>query len=203
MSKPNWLNVSPMSGTGDSTLTNSASQHTGRVSRQGKVTVTAVGVSTPATYNVTQQPKPEFVAFDEGASISSPKGGGTLTISGTSNSAKLTCSLVGESYDVEVPAVITVAGVETPNGQAIEGDPGATAQYNFSVELDIPLNDTIEEITRTLKIQGATTTVASQISIVQTAGDPRISVSTNAITLDMNGNAVSVEVSSNTTWSVS
>lgn len=45
--KPSWLTVSPMSGSGNDTLQNTASVHTGRLVRTGTVTVTAVGVSLP------------------------------------------------------------------------------------------------------------------------------------------------------------
>lgn len=58
MAKPNWLNVTPTEGSGNSTISNSASAHTGRVARTGTVTVTGSGVTTPATYKVTQNPKP-------------------------------------------------------------------------------------------------------------------------------------------------
>ena len=203
MSKPLWLNVSPTSGSGNGTISNSASKHTGRVARTGVVTVTATGVSTPKTYTVTQTPSAEFVSFDDRDSMSVSKGGGTITIQGKSNSSKLTFDWVGESYKVELPAQYTAAGLSTNNGAAIDGDPGASAEYTFSIELEVPLNDTIEEVTRTLKVTANSTNVTKQIAIVQAAGDPRISLSTNSITIDTNGTAVSVNVSSNTTWTVS
>ena len=203
MSKPLWLNVSPTSGSGNGTISNSASKHTGRVARTGVVTVTATGVSTPKTYNVTQTPSAEFVSFNDGDSMSVSKGGGTITIQGKSNSSKLTFAWVGESYEVELPAQYTAAGISTNNGTAIAGDPGASAEFVFAVELEVPLNDTIEEVTRTLKVTANSTNITKQIAIVQAAGDPRISLSTNSITLDTNGTAVSVNVSSNTTWTVS
>ena len=203
MSKPLWLNVSPTSGSGNGTISNSASKHTGRVARTGVVTVTATGVSTPKTYNVTQTPSAEFVFFDDGDSMSVSKGGGTITIQGKSNSSKLTFDWVGESYEVELPAQYTAAGISTNNGIAIAGDPGASSEFVFAIELEVPLNDTIEEVTRTLKVAANSTNVTKQIAIVQAAGDPRISLSTNSITIDTNGTAVSVNVSSNTSWTVS
>ena len=203
MSKPLWLNISPTNGRGNGTISNSASEHTGRVARTGVVTVTATGVSTPKTYNVTQTPSAEFVFFDDGDSMSVSKGGGTITIQGKSNSSKLTFAWVGESYEVELPAQYTAAGISTNNGIAIAGDPGASSEFVFAIELEVPLNDTIEEVTRTLKVAANSTNVTKQIAIVQAAGDPRISLSTNSITIDTNGTAVSVNVSSNTSWTVS
>ena len=203
MSKPLWLNISPTSGSGNDTISNSALKHTGRVARTGVVTVTATGVSTPKTYNVIQTPSDEFVSFNDGESMSVSKEGGIVTIQGKSNSSKLTFAWVGESYEVELPAQYTAAGLSTNNGIAIAGDPGASAEFVFAIELEIPLNDTIEEITRTLKVTANSTNITKQIAIVQAAGDPRISLNTNSITIDTNGTAVSVNVSSNTTWTVS
>ena len=203
MSKPLWLNVSPTNGSGNGTISNSASKHTGRIARTGVVTVTATGVSTPETYTVTQTPSEEFVSFNDGDSMSVSKEGGLVTIQGKSNSSKLTFAWIGESYEVELPTSYTAAGLSTNNGEAIAGDPGASTEFAFTVELEVPLNDTIEEVTRTLKVTANSTNVTKQIAIVQAAGDPRISLSTNSITIDTNGTAVSVNVSSNTTWTVS
>ena len=87
------------------------------------------------------------------------KGGGTITIQGKSNSSKLTFDWVGESYEVELPAQYTAAGLPTNNGTAIDGDPGASAEYTFVIELVVPLNDTIEEVTRTLKVTANSTNI--------------------------------------------
>lgn len=201
--KPSWLSITPTSGSGNGAISNSAGEHTGRVARTGTVTVTGVGVSTPATYKVTQTPKSEFVSFDDGAEMSAPKDASTLTIEGLSNSSKLTFAWVGDGGNgVDIPATYQANGMTTNNGNAIEGDPGATSQYAFNIELDIPKNDTIEEVTRILRVT-SNGGKAVQISIVQTAGDARLSVSPTEITIPQDGSAVSVQVSSNTSWTVS
>lgn len=82
MAKPSWLQIDPASGSGNGSISNSASPHTGRVARTGTVTVTGVGVGVPATYKVTQTPKAEFASFDNGAEMSAPKGGGAVTVAG-------------------------------------------------------------------------------------------------------------------------
>lgn len=202
MAKPSWLNVTPTKGSGDDNISNSAPEHTGRVARHGTVTVTGTGVTQPATYQVTQSPKEEFVSFDNGSSMSADKNGGNITIAGKSNSSKLTFSWVGEAGGVEIPQKYQANGVQVDNGSQLLGDPGATAQFAFSLPLEIPKNDTTSEVTRTLKVsaQGGQSV---QISIVQAEGDPRISVSPTMITLTQKGAAVSVAVKSNTTWTVS
>lgn len=202
MAKPSWLNINPSTGSGNGTIANSAAAHTGRIARTGTVTVTAVGVSTPATYKVTQEPKAEFVSFDNGAEMAANKTAGKVTVSGKTNSSKLTFSFLGETYEVELPASYLANGKSTTNGVEVEGDPGASNQFAFSIELDFPKNDTIEEVERTL-VATANGGQAAQIVIKQAAGDARLSVSPTEITLTQEGTAVSVTVESNTSWTVS
>lgn len=202
MAKASWLKVDPSTGSGNGTIANSAAAHTGRVARKTTVTVTGVGVAAPETYEVTQEAKAEFASFDNGAEMSAPKTAGAVTVTGKSNSSKLTFEFNGESHDVEIPSKYQANGVETKNGEAIEGDPGADAEYAFSVELDFPMNDTVDEVVRTLKVTG-NGGQAAQIAIKQAAGDARLSVSPKTITLKQDGTAVSVQVTSNTSWTVS
>ena len=112
MAKPNWLQVNPSTGSGNGTIANSASAHTGRVARTGTVTVTGVGVSIPATYQVTQEPKAEFASFDNGPEMSANKGAGKVTVTGKSNSSKLTFAWAAESgQSVEIPMTYMAGGV--------------------------------------------------------------------------------------------
>ena len=203
MAKPTWLTVNPSSGSGNGTINNTATPHTGRVARTGTVTVTASGVAEPETYKVTQEPKAEFASFNNGAEMSAPKGGGALTVMGKSNSAKLTFSWVGDGKDVTIPANYQANGSSTANGGIIEDDPGATAEFAFSLSLSLPENETIDEINRTLlvKAEGGQT---AQIIIKQAAGDAMLRLNVSEITLSQEGTpAVGVTVTSNTTWTVS
>lgn len=202
MAKAAWLVTNPNSGSGNGTISNSAAAHTGRTARTTTVTVTAAGVTTPATYTATQSPLAEFATFDNGDNMSAPKGGGALTIAGKSNSASLTFAFVGDAHEVTLPATFTAAGDTTTNGEDIEGDPGASAQYAFSIQLTIPANETVEAVERTLKVTTAGGQT-DQILITQAAGDPVISVTPKSITIPQAGTAQTVNVESNTTWTVS
>lgn len=102
MAKPSWLNLNLSTGSGNGTIANSASAHTGRTARTGTVTITGVGVSTPATYKVTQTPKSEFASFENGAEMSAPKAAGTVTVEGKTNSQKLTFAWAGSVSDVTI-----------------------------------------------------------------------------------------------------
>ena len=45
MAKPQWLIINPASGSGNGSIANSAAAHTGRVAREGDVTVQGAGVA--------------------------------------------------------------------------------------------------------------------------------------------------------------
>lgn len=202
MAKPSWLNTTPTSGSGNGTISNSANEHTGRVARTGTVTVTGVGVNSPSTYQVTQSPKAEFVSFDDGAEMSAPKLGGTVTVTGKSNSQKLTFKWSGSVLDVTIPETYTANGSSANNGQSISGDPGATSEFAFSLALTFPANTEVEEVQRILIVE-AGGGQSKQITIKQAAGDATLTVEPTEITIPQDGTAQTVQVTSNTTWTVS
>lgn len=202
MAKPAWLTVTPESGSGNGSITNTATIHTGRNVRSGIVTITAAGVAEPKTYTVTQKAKPEFVNFTEGPEMSAPKTGGSISVTGKSNSSTLTYSWVGDNHEVEIPATYTANGQSTNNGEAINGDPGATAEFDTSISFTFPSNSTTEEVQRVLKVATAGGQEA-QITIKQAGGDATISIDPEEITLEADGTQVTVTVTSNTTWTVS
>lgn len=222
MPKPSWLTISPASGSGNGTISNSAAAHTGRVARQGTVTVTGAGVAQPATYAVTQEAKAEFASFDNGVEIAVAAAGGNVTIEGKSNSSKLTFAWItpdgqtqpeytpdgDEEYGgVDFPTIVlpsqySAGGVQTNNGTAISGDPGADAEFAFSIVIPFPENTVAVEVDRTLQVMCNGSQVA-QIVCKQTAASPTLSVSPQSITIPQVGTAVNVTVTSNTTWTVS
>lgn len=206
MAKPSWLVLNPTTGSGNGSIANSSNAaHTGRVARTGTVTVTAVGVDAPVTYKVTQSPKAEFVSFDNGAEMAVSKEGGEVTVSGKSNASKLTFSWATKARvagDVDIPITYQANGVTTDNGVEITGDPGATAEFPFSVTLNFLLNDTIEEIVKNL-VATTTGSISAQIALKQAAGDAYLRVDPIEITLTAEGTPVNVNIESNTSWTAS
>ena len=203
MAKPSWLTVDPTSGSGDGTITNTGLEHTGRVLRTGTVTVTGDGVAGSKAYTVNQEPKPEFVELDNGASMSVSKEGGKVKVAGKSNSNARSFAFVGEAGGAEMAASYTAAGKSAANGSEIEGDPGAAAQYNFEVEVTVPENTTVDAVSRTVKVSNGGV-VAAQIVLNQTAGDAFLNLDKETITLPWEGTpAQVVNVDSNTSWNVS
>lgn len=206
MAKAAWLTVNPMSGSGNQTLQNTGTEHTGREQRTTTVTGIASGVTPNRTYTVIQQPKAEFVSFDQ-SEVSVAKEGGTLTITGKSNSASLTFTIVDPNEDdndlsLTLPENYTAGGSSTANGDAITGDPGATAEYEFSIQFTgIAANTTINELTAAVKVEAAGGQNA-QVLVKQTAGDPTFEFGQNSITLTSAGTAVTNTVVSNTSWTI-
>lgn len=211
MAKAAWLTVNPTSGNGNATVQNTGAVHTGRKQRETTVTGVAVGVSPNKTYKVIQKGKPEFVSFTNGAETTVGKAGGTLTITGKTNSSKLnfelvdlkTRAVVEGGLKLTLPSKYTAGGVETTNNVAITGDPGAQQEFEFSITFTgIAANTTIDELTAAMKVTTAGGQSA-QIQIKQSAGDPVFSFGQGAITLEASGAAVSQTIVSNTSWELS
>lgn len=211
MAKAAWLTVNPASGNGNATVQNTGTVHTGREQRETTVTGVAVGVSPNKTYKVIQKGKPEFVSFTNGAETTVGKAGGTLTITGKTNSSKLnfelvnleTRAVVAGGLKLTLPSKYTAGGVETTNNVAITGDPGAQQEFEFSITFTgIAANTTIDELTAAMKVTTAGGQSA-QIQIKQSAGDPVFSFSQETITLEASGTAVSQTIVSNTSWELS
>ena len=89
--------------------------------------------------------------------------------------------------------------MKTNNGTAISGDPGAAAEYDFSIVVTVPENASTGELTRQIVVtdsEGHTDTCL----LTQTAGDATLVVSKTAIELSYTGEPVSFDITSNTSW---
>lgn len=201
MAKANWAVVNPSSGSGNKTINvSSSAEHTGRSARSTILTITAANVEAK-TVNVTQQGKPEFTN-NNSDTATAVKGGQNVTISGVSNSKKLTFSLGTGDLNITLPTSYTAGGVTTNNGVAINGDPGATAQYNWSIVITVNENTTISPMSKQIIVtdEGGNTDTCV---LTQAAGDVYLTVSKTAIELTYQGTAVSFNVESNTSWTIS
>lgn len=199
MAKADWVKVNPASGSGNATVNvSSVAPHTGRVARTTVLTWKAANVTNiPRTVN--QAGKPEHVDIDDSATAG--KEGKRVAISGVSNSKKLTFSLGTGDLAITLPSTYTANSVSTSNGANITGDPGASAEYNFSIEIDVPANTTISEKSRQI-IVTAENGKQDVCELVSTSGDAYVRVAEGDIELDYQGTAVAVAVESNTTWTV-
>lgn len=211
MAKPTWLTIAPMAGNSNETVNCTGTEHTGRVARSYAMTISAVGTDS-CTVTATQTPLAEFVTFSSNTATIG-KEGGNLTITGRSNSSKLTFSLNDSpSLPITLPENYTANGVSTNNSAEITGDPGAVAAYDFSIVFSVPENTTISDRSATLNVgdNGGTSPSASQfhsIVITQNAGDAYLYINeegttTASITIPQAGTSTSFKVLSNADWTI-
>ena len=201
MAYASWVTPNKTSGNGNDTVSWTGQAHTGRSSRQTTATFSASGVESKVL-TIIQAGAAEFVAMDDTAAVS--KTGGTLTISGTSNSSKLTFSLTGTNgIGLVLPTKYTAASIQTNNGAAITGDPGAAQQYAFSITFTgIEENTSVAALVSQLTV----TTNGGQTDtceITQAAGEAYLTIDPTTINLTAAGAAVNVTVESNTSWTIS
>lgn len=200
MAKASWVKVTPSQGSGDATVNvSSQSEHTGRVARTSVLTWKAANV-TDIQRTINQAGKPEFVDIADAASAD--KAGKVVTISGVSNSKKLTFSFgTGDLTEITLPSTYTANSVSTSNGANISGDPGASAEYNFSISITVPANDEISAKTRQIIVTDEAGN-RDICTLTSAAGDAYVTIAEGDIELDYLGTPVAVEVKSNTTWTI-
>lgn len=198
MAKADWLKATPASGSGDANVNVSANTHTGRVMRTTVLTWKAANVEDVAR-TVHQAGKPEYVDIDDAASAD--KGGKVVTISGVSNSQKLTFKLGTGNLQITLPSKYTANSMQTTNGANISGDPGAVTEYPFSITITVPANESTSALSRQIIV---TDGAGHQDVCVLTsaAGDAYITIAEGDIELDYLGTPVTIAVESNTNWTV-
>lgn len=157
--------LTPKAGTGNAKVSISCSERTGRVATS-PVTFTAKmdGFSVSKSVSVVQAGKPEFVTVNNSA-VAVAKKGETVTITGVSNTSKLSFSCTASEVTFNS---YTANGASATNGVAIAGDPGASAQYAFSIPVTVSVNTTASSKTYTLNITAEggqkTTVVLTQLA---------------------------------------
>lgn len=200
MAKANWVKTTPAQGSGNATVNvSSTAEHTGRKVRTTTLTWKAANVA-DVVRNVSQAGKPEYVDIADAASAD--KAGKVVTISGVSNSARLTFSLgLGDLTDISLPSTYMANSISTINGEAISGDPGALAEYNFSIAITVPANDDVATKTRQVIVEDEAGN-RDVCTLTSAAGDAYVTVQEGTIELDYLGTPVPWTVESNTTWTI-
>lgn len=202
--KQNGIIVSPSTGSGDTTLQVKAEtvNRGNRVVQLATFEVEGTGVATKKQFVASHLPAEEFILFDN-SKPAVDKGGGTITLTGKSNSQKITFSKgTGDIIGANIGAIkFTANGVEATSGTAISGDPGAKAKYNFRLILTAAANETLKARTQQI-IATANGGQRATATLNQTAGDPFIGVAPTSIDVPQDGSAVQVTVDTNTTFTV-
>lgn len=196
-----FVTVDPVSGSGDQAVSISGDKYTGRLERTvNLIVVTNGGVQKALVVN--QAAAAESVTSDS-PTATVAKTGGNVTITGKSNSTKLTFAATPAEENgltLQLPENYTAAGKQTANGAIIADDPGATGEFVWSITIsNVPANVSIEELVAMLSVTAAGGQKA-QVTITQAAGDSTLEIDKETINLDVNGSAQTVNVTSNDEW---
>lgn len=201
--------LDPSSGSGDTQLTLKAeSANVGNRKIVSTVfTIKAAGVTPDKTITANLAAAPEFITLEQASTgVTVPATAGRVTITGVSNSPKLEFGVEG-GYIIEEDLGEKNYTVEEDtnavNGMPILGDPGADHKYEFSIELNYVMNDTVESRTQVFTIQGSSESTKQTLTITQSAGAARLEVTPATITVPQDGSVVNVQVTTNTTFTVS
>lgn len=172
MAKPEWITIGTVEGSMNGSSEITAAAHTGRVAREGNITVTTAGGVTDTTA-VSQIGANEVIIVDK-LEYAATAIGQNVTIHGRSNSANLVCRF--ETADGSLPVKLAVAGVtdESWDGfkdTAVDGDPGASAMYNFTITVTIPENktDSVREF-KSVVMNAVGDVYSEEVTITQAAG---------------------------------
>lgn len=202
--KQNGVVVSPSTGSGNTTLQVKAevANRGNRLAQIATFEVEGSGVAEKKQFVAKHLPAAEFIEFDN-ASPAVDKGGGNVTLTGKSNTVKITFSKgAGDIISADISAIkFTANGTSATNGTAITGDPGAKAKYTFNVTLIAAANETIKARTQQI-IAIAAGGQKATVTLDQTAGDPFIEVTPTNVDIPQDGSAVQVTVGTNTTFTV-
>lgn len=202
--RKNGIVVNPSSGSGDTTLQVKAEvvNRGNRVAQTATFEVEGTGVAEKKQFVANHLPAAEFIEFDN-SSPAVDKGGGTISLTGKSNTSKITFSKgTGDIIAANIAAIKFIAnGASATSGVAIADDPGAKAKYFFNLTLTAAANETIEARTQQI-IATANGGQKATTTLNQTAGDPFIEVTPTTIDVPQDGSAVQVTVDTNTTFTV-
>lgn len=175
--------LDPSSGSGDTQLTLKAeSANVGNREIVSTVfTIKAAGVTPDKTITANLAAAPECIILEQASTgVTVPATAGRVTITGVSNSPKLEFGVEGGDIieeDLGDKQLTADGSITATNGVAISGDPGADHKYEFSIEINYVLNDTVESRTQVFTIQGSSESVKHTLTITQAAGAARLRVS--------------------------
>lgn len=200
MAHANWVTPNKTSGSGNDSVSWTGNIHTGRLLRSTTAIFSAAGCE-DKILTINQAGKAEGVDMDDAGSVAQT--GGSVTISGVSNSPKLTFTLANNNIGLTLPTNYNAGGASTRNGVAISGDPGASQEYEYSITFaNVAANPGVTARTTQLIVTdnaGHTDTC----TITQAAGSAYLTISPDTIELTAAGTAVSMSVESNTSWNIS
>lgn len=202
---PSYLSWVPKTGTGNAQIKiNSANPYTGRTDRSTAISGKIVGKTNTVRVIVTEKATDEFIT-PSGLTLNADKGGGTIHVTGKSNSKLLTFTWKTNFGIAKVTSFKVNSSTTATSGTAIAGDPGATGGYTYDVTVVVPKNETITARSATLEIKGEGSTVVKTITITQALGDSYLylnsqGTTTATVTIPKGGGEQTLKILSNDEW---
>jgi hypothetical protein len=202
---PSYLSWVPKTGTGNAQIKiNSKTPYKGRSNRTTEISGKIVGKSNSVTVTVVETAAAEYITPD-GLSISVTKDGGTIHVTGKSNSKLLTFTWKTNFGITNVTSFKVNGSTTATSGTAITGDPGANGEYTYDVTVVVPKNETIKARSATLEIKGEGASVVKTITITQALGDSYLylnsqGTTTATVTIPKGGGEQTLSVLSNDEW---
>lgn len=209
MAKPSWITVvSGSTGSGSGTRLLKASPHTGRIRRVDSIEGVTFGGASDYVV-LSQDGASEFIMVDN-TSYSVTALGGTVKITGTSNSPSLKVSQLTDSsllsnFTLKVNG--TAYSWDGNVSHQISGDPGALASYTFEISFDVAENQTesSKDITFGLTDSGDPGASSETITITQAAGEktygtPNVNLRYNEWQIPASGGTVSPSYTFSIPW---
>lgn len=206
MAKAEWLTVSKNTGSGDATISVSASENTGREPRNTTLTFlskNSTGTTLESvTRDVVQSGKDSFVEFLNREITLEKEGNSELYIEGVSNAAYLQFGFgYGGTLDIGWDNKYIVNDEEVTNGMSPKNDPGRFSQYNFKLRLNVPKNETIETLKRVIEVKPSKG-FGDSMMIKVSAEDPFFEVLEDSIRIESSGTSTMITIQSNTFWTI-
>lgn len=199
----NGITVDPSTGSGNTQLSVSATADRGnRVTQSATFKVATPGDGPSEQFTANHVAAAEFIT-PTSMSPAVPKDGGNVTITGTANSPIITFAKgSGEIVDGEIATIsYTANGSAATSGTDIPNDPGATAKYTWSVSIPTTENPTVETRSQTITISGDSMEPVT-ITLQQAVGDAELSLNPDTVNIPQAGTAQTVQVTTNTTFTV-
>lgn len=201
-----YVICTPGSGSGNTQLTLKAKTANlgNRLNQTDNFTITAPGVSPNKQFAAILQAATEFISFDDGAEAAVPKEGGSVVLYGMSNADTITFSkAAGAIITDDITAISYQAnGAAATSGTAIPSDPGATKKFAFVLTLEAAENTTISEHTQQITATTKGTKTAT-ITLKQASAEPYLNIDKTTVNVPQDGSAVTIQVTTNTTFTVS
>lgn len=202
---PSYLSWVPKKGTGNAQIKiNSVNPYTGRTDRSTSVSGKIVGKSNAVTVTVLEKAADEFIT-PSGLVLNVSKEGGTIAVTGKSNSKSLTFTWKTNFGITDIKSYEVNGTIAATSGNAITGDPGATSEYTYYAAISVPKNETIKVRSATLGIRGEDSTVVKTITITQALGDSYLylnvkNTTTATVTIPKGGGEQTLSVLANDEW---